>query len=66
MAWDYTPAQQDAQAAADPVWMLERMINYGLEGKKLSKKLLEQYLPELKIDDNRRAFLELLVWNKPF
>lgn len=66
MAWDYTNEEYQKQATADPVWRLERMINYGTNGEKINRKLLERYLPQLNIPDNRRAFLELLVWNKPF
>ena len=67
MAWDYTDAEYAKQAAADPLWGLERQINGGLKnGEKISRALLEQYLPQLKMPDDRRAFLELIVWNKPF
>ena len=55
------------QAAADPVWDFERRINGGLpDGARLNGVLLAQYLPQLKITADRRAFLELLLWNKPF
>jgi hypothetical protein len=54
------------QANADPRWNLERLINYGLGAERLNRKLLARYLHELKIPDERRAFLELLIWNKKF
>jgi len=66
MIWDYQKIEYDKQAKADPQWHLERLINYGLGKEKLDRKLLEKFLPVLKIPDNRRAFLELLLWNKPF
>jgi len=66
MHWDYTDAEFNKQAASDPVWRLERMIIYGLGNQKLDRRLLERYLPQLNIPQNRRAFLELLLWNKPF
>jgi len=62
--WDYAQKAQGAQAAADPIWKLERMINYGMEGEKLNRAELEKYLPQLNITPERRAFLELLLWNK--
>lgn len=62
--WDYDEKNKRAQAAADPIWKLERMINYGLEGQKLKRAELEKYLPQLNIAPDRRAFLELLLWNK--
>lgn len=64
MPWDYTKTEYDKQAAADPKWHLERLINYGLNGEKLNRRLLERYLPELKIPANRREFLELILWGK--
>lgn len=67
MAWDYTETEYQKQAAADPVWGLERLINGGLpDGVKINRALLERYLPQLKMPDDRRAFLELILWNKPF
>ena len=65
MAWDYTQGEEEKQAKKDPVWYLERLINYGLKGKKLDVKLIKKYLPQLNIEDDAKAFLELLVWNKP-
>ena len=65
MAWDYTKTEYDKQAMADPRWRLERIINGQDEGR-LDRELLKKYLPELKISEDRRAFLELLLWNKKF
>lgn len=65
MAWDYFKRAILRQKQADPVWFLERQINYGEPGK-LDEILLRKYLPELNITDDKRAFLELLLWDKPF
>lgn len=65
MTWDYTKTEYEKQAKSDPRWHLERIINGQDEGK-INRKLLEKYLPELKISEDRRAFLELLLWNKKF
>jgi hypothetical protein len=64
--WDYHPKEAEIQTQKDPVWYLERLINYGLNGEKINRKLIEKHFYQLKIPDNRRAFLELLLWNKPF
>lgn len=66
MPWDYTKEEYEKQKKADPVWHLERLINYGLGKEKIDRKLLERHLPKLKISEQRRDFLELLLWNKPF
>ena len=65
MSWDYTKTEYEKQAKADPVWHLERIINEAKD-EKIDRRLLEQYLPQLKIPENRRAFLELLLWDKKF
>lgn len=64
--WDYNKTEYEKQAAADPIWKLERLINYGLGEEKIDKELLKQFLPKLRIPENRRVFFELLLWNKPF
>jgi len=45
-------------------WRLEQMINFGLRGKKLSKKLLLNYWPNLNIDPAKKKYLEFLLWGK--
>ncbi len=66
MVWDYTHDEYEKQARADPRWHLERLIHYGLGEEKLDAELLKKFLPELRIPEDRRTFLELLIWNKPF
>ena len=61
--WDYP---KTAGKTADPKWRLGRLLTYGLNGERLNRKELEQYLLELKIPDDTRALFELLLWNKPF
>ena len=60
--WDYKNLKDiDWTDKNQAIWRLERMINYGLGGEKLKRELLEKYLPELKIQDNTRQFLELIL-----
>lgn len=66
MVWDYTKEEYEKQAKTDPLWHLERLVNYGLDGEKIDRELLKKYLPKMRIPPDRRAFLELLLWNKPF
>lgn len=65
MTWDYDKIEYDKQANADLIWQMERAVNYGSE-EKIDRDLLKKCLPEMKIPDDKRAFLELLLWNKPF
>lgn len=64
--WDYTADAYATQARRDPVWVLERLISVGLGSERLDRALLEQYLTTLRIPEDRRAFLELLLWDRPF
>lgn len=65
MPWDYDEKNYKKQAQSDPAWRLERLINHGLGDEKLDRELLKKYLPGLRIPEDRRVFLELLVWGKP-
>ncbi len=65
MIWDYDKKEYDKQGRKDPVWKLERALNYRPNGKeKLDKELLKKYLPVLKIPRKTHGFLEFLLWNK--
>ena len=46
------------------IWKLEQLINYGLDGEKLDKKLLIKYLDKIRIDPDKRAYLEFLLYEK--
>lgn len=66
MTWDYEKTEYEKQARADEKWRLERLINYGLGGEKLKRATLEKHLGELNIPEERRDFLELILWDKKF
>lgn len=61
MPWDYTDQAYKKQAAADPVWHLERLINYGDGTERIDRDLLKAQLPHVKIPEDARTFLELIV-----
>lgn len=61
--WDY-PKTEDL--IKNKVWYLERLLTFGLNGEKIDKELLEKNFEKIKIPEDTRAFLELLLWNKPF
>lgn len=66
MTWDYDPIEYEKQAKADERWHLERLVRYGLGTEKTKREVLEKYLHELNVPEDRRAFLELLLWDKDF
>ncbi|MBU1110845.1 hypothetical protein KKB83_04460 [Patescibacteria group bacterium] len=51
------------------VWQLTQMINYGLDGKKLSLSQVRKYWGEIenKIDPTKKKLLAYYLWNRnPF
>jgi hypothetical protein len=43
-------------------YVLEQKINFGLDGEKLSVKLLKKHWKSLKIDEFKRRYLKKIVW----
>lgn len=65
--WDYKlPKNWKPKTDQEWTWYLERQINYGPGGDKLDRKQLKKYFNKIKMTDNARAFLELLLWGKPY
>ncbi len=60
--WDYP---KDGELV-DERWRMERLLTYGLGGEKLNAEMVKRYVNDIKIPDDTRAFIELLLWNKAF
>ncbi len=56
---DTNELQKDPEKYA--IWELEQMVNFGLQGKKLDRRLLEKYWDKITIDPNRRQYLRHLL-----
>mgnify|MGYP001573731776 CR=1 FL=1 len=61
--WDYN---KTADFQHNPVWYLDRLLTYGLNGQKISEDILRANWDKIKIPETTRMFLELLLWDKPF
>lgn len=50
------------------IWRLVQLINYGLDGEKLSKKEVKKYWSKIKdsLDPYKRRMLEYLLWKNLF
>lgn len=50
------------------VWRLTQLINYGLDGEKLSKKEIKKYWPKIKgeVDSKEKSLIEFFLWHKPY
>lgn len=43
-------------------FILERLINFGLNGRKLNKKEIKKHFKHLRLDPKKRDFLKLILW----
>ena len=59
---DTTKLKRDKKKYA--VWKLEQMINFGLQGKKISAKTLRTYWHDITIDPARRKLLSILLHDR--
>lgn len=64
--WDYDIKTVDQNTEQFIIWKLERLINYGLGDEKLDVNLLKKYWDKIKMPENTKSFLELLLWGKHF
>ena len=58
---------QKQDPEAHEIWRLLQLINYGLDGERLSKEKLKTYWPKIKdkiIDLQVKKYLEAVLWNK--
>jgi len=46
------------------IWKLEQSINFGLGNNKLNKKELMIYFSQLNIDPEKKAYLNLILYDK--
>lgn len=46
------------------IWKIQQLINYGLDGEKLSKKEVKKYWHRLYLDPFKRRFVKFLLWPK--
>ena len=59
--WSVNTKRLKKDKKAYEIWRLEQMINYGLGGEKLDGEKLRKYLLVLKIDNDTRKFLEMIL-----
>lgn len=59
--WDYDKKTID-RGTLGRRFILERMINFGLNGKKLKKEEVKKHFKYLKLDPDKKEFLKLLLW----
>lgn len=46
------------------IWRIQQLINYGLDGEKLSRKDVKRYWKKFYLDSYTKKYLEFLLWKK--
>lgn len=63
--WSVDEEKLKKDPEAYQIWRLEQLVNYGLDGERIQRNLLEKYWDRIFIEDpHRRDFLSLLLWGK--
>jgi len=62
--WNTDTTQLKKHPEQYAIWKLEQLINFGLDGEKLSDKLVKKYWSKLQIDVKKREALSFLLWKK--
>ncbi len=58
--WDYKQAQLQQMPDYEK-WRIERLLNYGMDGERIKKEDLKKYWNELKIPNETRELLQLIM-----
>jgi len=61
--WDYDE-EELKKTEQGRIFILERMLNYGPHGEKISLADVKRYWPKLDLFPNNKKLLELLIWGK--
>lgn len=43
------------------IWRLEQLINFGLDGEKISEQELKKYWDKIQVDPSKKAYLKTLL-----
>lgn len=61
--WDYDENELN-KTEKGRIFILERMINYGPDGKKIKLADVKKYWNRLNLEQRSRRLLQLLIWGK--
>lgn len=62
--WSVDLKQLRKHKEAYTIWRLEQLINYGLAGERLNKGLVKKYWDRLRLDPQKKRYLQFLLWPK--
>jgi len=64
--WNTNLSQWNKKSEPYILWKLQQLINFGLNGEKLSLSLIKKYWSKLDLDPQRKKFLKLIIWPQQF
>lgn len=59
---DTTELKKDKKRYA--IWRLEQMVNFGLDGEKISSGEIKKYWKILNLDPSKKKYLRMILWPK--
>ena len=62
--WSVDLKELKKDKEAYTIWRLQQLINYGLSGERLKKKLVKKYWDKLYLDPVKKKYLKFLLWPK--
>ncbi|MDP2905863.1 MAG: hypothetical protein Q8O22_06155 [Candidatus Omnitrophota bacterium] len=62
--WSVDLKELKKDKEAYTIWRLQQLINYGLAGERLSKRLVKKYWDKLYLDPPTKRYLKFLLWPK--
>lgn len=61
--WSNTIEKFEKNSDQYNIWRLEQLINFGLDGEKISSIVLKKYSSRLDIDSSKKRYLMFLLKN---
>jgi len=62
--WSTDTARLQKNPEKYTIWKLEQLINFGLNGETIKRKVLRKYWDTIKIDPQKRNVLASWLWQK--
>jgi hypothetical protein len=62
--WSVDLKELKKDKEAYTLWRLQQLINYGLAGERLNKRLVKKYWDKLYLDPDKKRYLKFLLWPK--
>ncbi len=59
--WSVDLSKMNKKSSEYKIWHLEQMINFGLNGEKISPAELRKYFTSLKLDPEKKKYMKFLL-----